>query len=195
MKKLLLMLLCFPVLGSYSQDWEKNYDYVDNCLCGLSKVKKDDKVGYVNEKGVVVIKLLYDDGLSFNEGYVAIKKGAMWFFMDSTGKPITDAVYEDALSFSDGLAAVGKNGLYGYINTSGIMVIPFQFNSAHNFSEGFAPASNAKGFWGYIDRKGNWAISPVYDYTVSFTNGEARVIKNSKVFYIDKNNKVLRNLE
>jgi len=191
MKKLLLLILIFPVLASYSQNWGKKYDYVDNCVCGLSQDKKDGKGGYVNKKGIEIIKPQYDDGLTFNEGYNALEKGTKWLYIDSTGKAITEAVYEEALNFSNGLAAVARDNHYGVINTAGEVVIPLEFSNAHPFSEGLAPAANAKSRWGYIDTKGNWVITPMYDYIDSFTNGEARVMKDSKVFYIDKKNNKL----
>ncbi len=191
MKKILLLVLSFPVLGSYSQNWEKKYDYVDNCVCGLSQVKKDGKVGYVNKNGVEIIKPQYDDGLTFNEGYTAVKSGTKWMFLDSTGKTITPAIYDEALNFSNGLASVSTNSHYGYINTSGEVVIPFKFSNAHPFSEGLAPAENEKGLWGYIDIKGDWVINPTYDFADLFTNGEARVMTGGKVFYIDKKNNTL----
>jgi len=191
MKKLLLLILFSPVLGGYSQKWEKNYDYVDDCVCGLSKVSKDGKIGYADKQGVEVIKAQYNDGLTFNEGYTAVKKDTKWLYFDSTGKAITGAVFDEALSFNNGLAAVARNNRYGFINIAGEVVIPFEFSNAHTFSEGLAPAANTKGFWGYIDLKGNWAINPMYDFTDCFTNGEARVMKDNKVFYIDKKNKAL----
>ena len=89
MKKILILLCLFPVINSYAQKWEKNYDIVDNCLCGLSKVKKNDKVGYVNKQGVEVVQLQYDEGLNFREGYTAVRKGSKWLYLDSTGKTIT----------------------------------------------------------------------------------------------------------
>ncbi|MBL0183012.1 MAG: WG repeat-containing protein [Chitinophagaceae bacterium] len=192
MKKLLLLFLLFPVLDSYAQKWEKNYEFVDNCICGLSKVKKDGKIGYVNKEGVEIIKPKYNEGLTFNEGYTAVRMESNWQYFDSTGKAITDAVYEDAMSFKNGLAAVAKSSLYGYINTSGEVVITFQFSNARSFSEGLAPAANAKGYWGFIDTKGEWVVKPAYDFTGEFENGEARVIKGDKVFYIDRQNKVIR---
>jgi hypothetical protein len=191
MKKLWMLLFCFHIFQGIAQNWEKNYDYVDNCTCGLSRVKKNDKVGYVNKDGQLIVKLQYDEGLTFNEGYTAVRLGNRWQFIDSTGKPITELLFEDALGFSDGMAPVAKNGLYGFINTKGELIIPCTFSNAHGFSEGLAPAANSKGYWGYVDKKGNWFISAVYDYSDSFVGGEARVIKNSKVFYIDRNNKVL----
>jgi hypothetical protein len=192
MKKLLAMLLLFPAMNSYSQaKWEKNYDFVDNCICGLSRVKKDGKVGYVNKEGVVLIKVEYDEGLTFKEGYTAVRQGAKWRYMDSTGKAITDPIFDDAVSFSDGLAAVQKNNEYGFININGEVIIPFTFSNAHAFSENLAAVANAKGFWGYIDKKGNWIIKPIYDFADEFTNEEARVMKADKVLFIDKQNNVV----
>ena len=192
MKNLIFLFFMFPFAGLLAQDWEKNYDYVDQCVCGLSKVSKNNKVGYADKSGNEIIKLIYDDGLTFNEGLVAVKKGNKWLYIDSTGKAVTDAIFEDAMSFENGLAVVAKDGLYGYINHKGTIVISCQFENARNFSEGLAPATNAKGFWGYIDKHGDWAIKPQYDYADCFLNNEARIIKGSKVFYINRENKVIR---
>ncbi len=191
MKKILLLFLLFPVLNSYSQKWEKNYESVDNCICGLSKVKKNGKTGYVNKAGEEVIKPQYDEGLTFNEGYTAVRMDTKWMYFDSTGRQLTEAIYEDAYGFKDGLATVAKNGLYGFINTSGGVAIPFQFSNARGFTEGLAPAANVKGYWGFIDAHGEWVIKPAYDFTANFENGEARVIKDSKVMYIDRQNKII----
>ncbi|MFM2360197.1 MAG: hypothetical protein RLY16_2190, partial [Bacteroidota bacterium] len=62
MKQLLLLLLMWPVLSLQAQKtpaWEKNYDFVDECICGLSKVGKAGMVGYVDKKGEVLIALEY----------------------------------------------------------------------------------------------------------------------------------------
>jgi hypothetical protein len=45
--KRLLLLLMFPLpFYADAQKWAKNYDFVDQCSCGLAKVGKDNKVGY-----------------------------------------------------------------------------------------------------------------------------------------------------
>lgn len=91
------------------------------------------------------------------------------------------------------MAAVLKNNLYGFINISGEVVIPFEFLNAWGFADGLTPAANVKGFWGYIDKKGTKIIKPSYDFIDSFENGEARVIKGEKVFYIDRQNNIVHN--
>ena len=73
MKTCLLLIFLIPALPAYSQKWEKNFDYVDNCVCRLAKVKKAGKVGYVDKDGKEKIKLQYDDGLTFEEGYTSVK--------------------------------------------------------------------------------------------------------------------------
>lgn len=191
MKKMCLLIMIFSVMGLKAQKWEKNYDFVDDCICGLSKVSKNGKIGYADRQGKEVIPLLYSEGLTFNEGMVAVKKEGRWMYMDSTGKPITEAIFDDASSFDNGLAAAAKGGLYGYINTTGEVVIPFQFSNARSFTEGLAPAANLKGNWGFIDKKGDWVIKAQYGFVDNFAGNEARVMKADKVFYIDKNNKVL----
>ena len=109
MKKILTLLLILSVMVGFSQKWEKKYDFVDNCICGLSKVKKEGKVGYVNKEGIEIIKLQFDDGLTFNEGFTAVRIGTKWKYIDSTGKAITEAVFDDALNVSNGMAPVAKN--------------------------------------------------------------------------------------
>lgn len=191
MKRILFLFMLPATLSVSAQQWAKNFDFVDQCICGLSLVEKDNKHGYVDLGGNIVIPLIYDEGLTFNEGYAAVRLGNHWLYLDSTGKQITEAIYGDAQSFHDGLAAVSKGGLAGFINTSGKVVIDFKFDQARGFAEGLAPVSNKKGYWGYIDLKGDFVIQPEYDFADSFENGEARVIKGDKVYYIDAKNKML----
>lgn len=191
MKKLLMLIFLPAALSVNAQKWAKNFDFVDQCICGLALASKDHKYGYVDNGGNIIVPLVYDEGLSFKDGYTAVRKGANWQYIDSTGKAITESIFADAQSFQNGFAAVMENELYGYINTSGKVVIGFKFTNARAFGEGLAPVANKKGDWGYINEKGEFVITPEYDFADSFDNGEARVIKGDKVLYINKNNKVL----
>ena len=191
MKSICLLIMIFSATGLNAQKWEKNYDFVDDCICGLSKVSKNGKIGYADKQGKEVIPLLYSEGLTFNEGMVAVKKEGKWMYLDSTGKAITEGVFDDASSFDSGLAVVAKGGLYGYINKTGEVVITLLFSNARSFTEGLAPAASLKGNWGFIDKKGDWIIKAQYGFVDNFANNEARVMKGDKVFYIDKADKVL----
>jgi hypothetical protein len=69
---------------------------------------KDNKIGYPDINGNIVIPLMYDEGLTFSEGYTAVRKGNTWIFFDSTGKQVYDVQYEDAQNFHNGMPAVMK---------------------------------------------------------------------------------------
>src|SRR4051812_4686689 len=104
MKRLLLLLILPLPFYAHTQKWAKKFDFVDQCICGLSKLGKDNKIGYADINGNVVIQLIYDEGLAFSEGYTADRKDADWIFLDSTGKQIFNTEYDDAEGFHNGLA-------------------------------------------------------------------------------------------
>ena len=59
MKKLLLSLFAIPSPGLMVQNRKKNYDYFDQCVCGLSKLSKNGKTGYTDKDGNIENKLLH----------------------------------------------------------------------------------------------------------------------------------------
>ncbi|MCU0374615.1 MAG: WG repeat-containing protein [Chitinophagaceae bacterium] len=195
MKKLLMLLAATTfVLPLLAQKWAKNYDFVNECICGLSLVGKDKLYGYVDKDGKVVVPLAYQEGLTFNGGYGAVRKGDHWAFLDSTGRFITDFKYTDALGFSQGYAPARKETGWGYVDTLGHEAIPFIYSNARKFSEGLAAVcTKGKELWGFINRKGEVVIDLNLDFADSFTEeGEARVVKKGKMMWIDKYNQKVR---
>jgi hypothetical protein len=147
---------------------------------------------------------------SFHEGIGCIYKYGKYGFIDSTGKIITAPVYDDARPFSNGLAAVRHGYMWGYIDKTGKEVVPLVYASAEDFSVeglacvGTAPKrtgnddadiameyeNDAARYYGFIDKKGNWAIKPQFTEAKSFSNGLAVVSLNyAKSGYIDKSGK------
>lgn len=56
--------------------------------------KKDDKYGYVNRNGQVIVDYIYDDAKEQNEfGYASVKKNGMWGCIDSKGKQVITPSY------------------------------------------------------------------------------------------------------
>lgn len=191
MKKYFIPLL-FAAATLNAQQWAKQYDFVDDCVCGLAKVSKDGKFGFVNSEGKLIVALEYDEALAFNEGLSAVKKGNKWGYLDSTGKVVSATVYEDAASFHEGLAAVRKDGKYGFIGRDMEVLIPFEYSNTGRFSEGLAAVANSKGQWGYIDVKGGVVINFVYTFADMFNEGVARVMKGSAMKNIDRAGKEVK---
>ena len=93
------------------------------------------------------------------------------FFIDTNGKviiPITELTQDYISNFSEGLAMVAENHRFGFINKKAQVVIPLQYESAFPFVE----------------------CNGCYFY-----KGKARVMKNKRWIYIDKNGNCIENCE
>ncbi|MBK8142145.1 MAG: hypothetical protein IPK57_15040 [Chitinophagaceae bacterium] len=66
MKYSLLLGAIIISMAAYSQAWTKQYDHVDECTCGLSLVGKDDKHGFVDKDGKLVVSpYFHEDALTY----------------------------------------------------------------------------------------------------------------------------------
>lgn len=147
---------------------------------------------------------------SFNEGIGCIYKYGQYGFIDSTGKVIVAPVYDEVKPFVNGMAAVRHGRYWGYVDKTGKEIISPMYKSAGSFTaEGLAcvgmSPKNTPGregemgmvyeddgtlYYGYIDKKGSWAIKPKFTEAHDFSNGLATVSVNyEKSGYIDKTGK------
>ncbi|HNY05904.1 MAG TPA: WG repeat-containing protein [Candidatus Egerieousia sp.] len=140
------------------------YDCAYDFSEGLACVVKGNKSGYINEKGQVVIPMVYDKRPAEGEdeaypvinGFVRLLKSKKWGFADKTGRVITQFIYDDARDFIEERAAVCKD---------------------HK--------------WGFIDKTGRAIVAPLYDYVGDYYGGYACVKRGEKYGAINKNGKIV----
>lgn len=140
----------------------------------LKPFKNDNgKWGFKDGKNTIIVQPKYDETRPFSEGMAAVciteDNTKKWGYIDQNGKEIVPLIYGDAIRFSEGLAAVrpvGKtwNSFYGFIDKSGKLIIPHQYEFVFD--------------------------NAMYDGWV-FVDGKAKVYKDKRIFYIDKNGKDL----
>lgn len=135
--------------------------------------KQDDKYGFKDITGAVVIEATYADAQRFSEGLAAVniggKKvpfrpfihGGKWGYIDSKGTLVIPASFDSAGPFCEGLALVTGLGHFRYIDRSGrtAIEVPEGTPSAGNFGEAVAPL--------YIDRSrpGHGSLTRYIDKT------------------------------
>jgi hypothetical protein len=122
-------------------------------------------------------------------------KGRKAGYIDQTGKVVVPPVIpftggNGGGEFHDGLLETTvADGVY--VDTSGKRAIDKGFYSGWDFSEGLAVVMEKEGGkWGYINTKGEFAISPRFDssamdYVWSFEGGLAKIEVEGKFGYID----------
>ena len=165
----------------------EEFDQVGNFSEGLAIVKKDKKVGYINQTGKLVIDLLYFGAVDptettrdFSEGLAVISDSSgKYGFINHSGTICIAPKFESASRFCEGLAAVEVDEKYGYIDTTGTMVIPPRFDHALDFSEGLACVGVSTGKYetryGYINHEGKFIIPVQYRRARTFSDGVARI--------------------
>ncbi len=147
---------------------------------------KNNKWGFIDEKGNIVIHAKYDLASQFLDGLARVKVNGKYGFIDKNDNIVIPAKYDYACDFSEGLAGVKVNGKYGFIDKNDNIVIPAKYDYAYDFSEGLAPVY-VNGEYKFIDKNGNIVISANYTGAYSFSEGLAAVQVNDKWGFIDKN--------
>jgi len=153
---------------------------------------------FFNDKGEIAVKPEINVGLvtPFSEGLVmaGIKtdEGERFGFFNMKGEFVIRPQYLYATPFFEGLAwVVEPNGAPKAINKhqEEILSIP-DAEVVMQFSEGVAGFSKkdqeGRLRYGFIDKKGNIVIEPLYDRVDPFYNGLATVEKDAKKGYINR---------
>ena len=155
----------------------------------------NDKRGYIDRTGKIVIEPKWGGADDFSEGLAKVatydshyKEG----YIDTTGKIAIPLEFDQASDFENGLAlvGVGKFGLhgsgdhrFGFIDKKGNWVIKPIYRDLYGFSDGLAAAKNDEGKWGFIDITGKVVIVFQFEIGSFFSEGLARMYSKDKSRY------------
>ena len=131
---------------------------------------KEDRWGFIDVTGRVVIPPRYQQVGNFCEGAAAVCLHGKWGYVDHSGRSIVPPTYDNARKFSGGVASVAVGEKWGCINRDGQWVIQPKFEQLKDCREGMIVAKS-QGKWGAVDRGGNVAISMSYDDMGDFSEG------------------------
>ena len=141
---------------------EGDFDEARIFSFGLAAVKRNKKWGFIDEKGKLVIPMIYDEVDSFNQNNLSsVSKNGKFGFINKKGVEIIPIIYEMVKSEQlDDLVIVRKNYKWAFFDNKGKQLSDFLYNDVQ------------------IARKG--------DKTTFFENGPASVKKNGKYSYLHK---------
>jgi len=135
---------------------------------GLIPVQnKIGKLGFMNQKGQLVVPLQWDQVFDFHEGLALVSnfypsnRSRQFGFINTNGQLAIPLRRGGASSFSEGFAAASTNDLGGFIDKTGRMVIPPQWDGCEAFRDGFAVVSKGRKF-GVIDKTGKTIVEPEF---------------------------------
>ena len=154
----------------------------------MALVSSDNKYGYIDTKGNVVIPISYEltgelGFGSFHDGLAPIVKNGKYGYIDKNGKEVISCKYDESYSFSEGLAVIAKDDKYGFIDTKGNEVVPCEFDYADSFIDGKASVRKGEKVM-VIDKSGKVVFTASDGNSYTFIDGLARVTKEINGDYL-----------
>jgi hypothetical protein len=113
----------------------------------------NDKYGYKDQKGKVIVEPKYDLAYSFEEGRAAVRLNGKYGYLGEDGKEIVSLKYDNTWKFIGGYATVKLGDTYGLIDKQGKEVVPVVYENANNYHG----ACCYKGM-AHVKQNGKWKI-------------------------------------
>lgn len=145
------------------------------------------KWGYIDSKGVFIIKPEYKSARDFQDNGIAIvEKENLYGLIDLSGKYIIEPKYETINEFSEGRATVLHREGFKVIDENGKEITNKAYSYIGTYKNGRAMFSieDSQGNWkyGFLDRTGKEVIPAIYQSVNDFNNGKAVVNVNDSEY-------------
>ncbi|MCL2072312.1 MAG: WG repeat-containing protein [Marinilabiliaceae bacterium] len=155
-----IMLLAVGI-GNYAQEPTYKKEGEPDEL-GWYKVSEKKKFGFIDEKGNIVVPIIYEGtGWVYSDGLLLVRKNK-WGYVNRQGQEVIPLIYDEAHPFSNGVARIKRDKKCGIIDTTGAEILPIVYDEIKNFSWGAALVKR-EGKWGVIDTTYREICKPVYD--------------------------------
>jgi len=158
------ILVLFPSSYLYTQEGTRLFAIVER-----------DRIGFINQKGEVVVRPQFYSGSEFSEGLAAVRNGGLYGYIDTKGNFAIAPRFEYATSFQEGVAIVYNNGKPYYIDKNGQQLFSNCFQELSPFEGGLARVKTASGKEGMVNRSGKLMIDSVFRNIHPFQEGVAIV--------------------
>jgi hypothetical protein len=138
----------------------KMVDVIENFSDGMAKVKIQNKWGFMNAKGEIIVPPIYNKTNDFHEGLAAVRLKKDWGYLNKQGMMAIKPKYRQATDFSDGRAAVRGASGWGFIDQRGKKSPQTKDAETLPYQDNLGPAKNR--YWGLVNQKGKWVVKPIY---------------------------------
>ena len=169
---------------------DPNYVFIDRFINGLARVKRNNKYGFYNSKGELVIPFKYDFAESFRENYTLVKNYGRWFLIDKNENKLIDFAevekignndrkIKDVKYFGKNLFEVDYNGsTYLYSEEGMIIVGPVDRISPFKKAGYFRVTNDYER--GIINENGKWIVPVRYEWISEFNSKGLAIVSKEE---------------
>lgn len=128
---------------------------------GLTRIRRHDKYGFVDNRGRLRIANRYEAAHDFSEGLAAVQILGKWGYIDKTDNIVIQPTFDKVHDFRNGVAEAFRNGRAGLIDTSGKVILALTYDSLDQL-EGYY-IIRKDGLLGLAERNGRLLIEPRFE--------------------------------
>ncbi len=177
----------------------------------LSPFESSGKWGYKNSNEEIVIDAIYNVACTFSDDLALVERDGHWFYIHQDGSQATPFLtYDHTENFVQGYARVRSGKMWGYIDKTGKEVVPVKYDfgvlsvtpvekliqltltqqeTLGLVKPGTLTPFQSGGMWGFINEKSEIVIHPKYESASLFSEGLAKVKRNTRWGFIDSDDK------
>jgi hypothetical protein len=153
--------------------------------------------GYINDRGIFIIKPKYQKAYDFNEfGTAIVAVNNYVGVINIEGEYVVKPFYESLSQYKEGRVVYVLNGNMGVMDEKGNVITKKPYNYISDFNDGIAiiGVSNKEGSYGYgyIDKDGNEIVNPKFLSADEFVEDRAIIqFENKEYGLINKDGIIL----
>jgi hypothetical protein len=171
----------FPYQEKISRDFER-------AKIRLFPIVQDERWGYADSTGKVLIPYQFEDAEYFSENLGLIQQNGKKGFINKNGFKVVVPIYKEADAFVNGLSIVETDSATGIINPRGEwVVLPNYYSISGPYGNFYRVEKDEK--YGIIDRNGKAITEIKYDDLEGFTEGLAAFALEGLAGFIDTTGK------
>lgn len=141
---------------------------------GRRRVKIGDKYGYLDSRGQLIVRPVFDVAWPFFSGLAVVRIGESCGYIDLNGDFVIAPIYDICESFSEGVAQVHRGNVTRFIRSDGktAFEVKVKYDQVYEFS-GTRALVRLNDRYGYIDMDGQEVIHPQFESAENFNEGLA----------------------
>ncbi len=124
---------------------------------------ENNKFGYIDEHGTVIIPARFNAVEEFSEGLANVREGGYYGYINPEGEWVIKPVYDYTQPFSEGIAVAYKGARASYIRRDGTVILELDCVDAGAFVNGTAIITCRKRKMGVIDTSGHFILDTLYE--------------------------------
>ena len=169
------LLLIFLSYGCKEETFEPSNPIEEKYLNNY--ISPENKWGFMNTDGEIIINPIYDDLKDFKEGLSAANLKGKWGFIDKQNNAVIPFDYKQVYSFSENRTfAQDFNNKWHLIDSRGQIISQLKFNKFSAFKNGYAVVGELGGFT-LIDTNAEEVLTEAYK-SINILN-ESNIIAKS----------------